>query len=65
MDNKGRELYIMIDQILTSRPRITLPIVTTAPTGTAKAGEVVIYDNGSTRRLYMYISSAWHYITIT
>jgi len=41
--------------------------VTSAPTYTPKTffDQIVFYDDGSTRRIYFYINSAWYYATLT
>ncbi len=48
-----------------ANPNIRLRGVTsTVPTG-GNAGDVVIYESGSTRRLYIKIGSTWRYVNLT
>jgi hypothetical protein len=53
--------------ISVTNPNIRLRGVTsTAPTaGQGQAGDVLVYESGSTRRLYINVNGNWHYSTLT
>lgn len=43
-----------------------LPITDTIPTWEPENnGSIIAYESGVTRRLYIYINTAWRYITLT
>lgn len=43
-----------------------IPVVTTVPTEAPRRnGTIVAYESGTTRKIYIYINTAWRYVTLT
>lgn len=70
VDNKiGNRDYLpphqhKIDRIATKDLIGGFPVVSSTPTEVAEEGIIKIYDNGSTRRLYVKANQTWRYIDL-